>query len=441
MVERWEGKQDYNGQVTVSRRRGLAAGYEQAGLSLEKNIGGEMAMFVLRNCTFVEALTEGTELKAADILIKDGRIERIEPRGTAFEREFEEMDVHGATVLPGLIDMHVHLYYTRAIQAEARFVEPANRVFDCLRYAQHLLNIGVTTVRDAGDDEFRPVTAVRNAISQGIVTGPRIIESGMILCPTEIGTEVFDNISLYVDSPMEMRKAVRLNFQKGAQFIKLYGSGSMMSHGSEPGMRIMEADEILEAVKIAASKNSYCAIHAHGADAIDVAVHCGVRTVEHASFIGDKTLQFMDGRTDVGIVPTLAVLKELTENTDSSTDYGSFVVEKTRRLMNDIAKALKNAYRYNILIGWGTDVPLAAYQKFPGEEFRMRKEFLDFANVDILKQATINSARLIMKDDQIGSIKVGKCADLIVVEGDPVQDISVMYTPPAHVFKDGKLIR
>jgi len=86
-----------------------------------------MAMFVLRNCTFVEALTEGTELKAADILIKDGRIERIEPRGTAFEREFEEMDVHGATVLPGLIDMHVHLYYTRAIQAEARFVEPANR--------------------------------------------------------------------------------------------------------------------------------------------------------------------------------------------------------------------------------------------------------------------------------------------------------------------------
>jgi len=82
-----------------------------------------------------------------------------------------------------------------------------------------------------------------------------------------------------------------------------------------------------------------------------------------------------------------------------------------------------------------------AYQKIPGEEFRMRKEFLDFANVDILKQATINSARLIMKDDQIGSIKVGKCADLIVVEGDPVQDISVMYTPPAHVFKDGKLIR
>jgi imidazolonepropionase-like amidohydrolase len=398
-------------------------------------------MLILRNCSFVEALTEGTDLKTGDILMKDGTIEQIEPCGSAFEGRYEEMDVHGATVMPGLIDMHVHLFYTRALQAEARFVEPAMRVFDCLRYAQHLLNIGVTTLRDAGDDEFRPATAVKNAVNQGIVIGPRILDSGMILCPTEIGTELFENITRYVDSPMEMRKAVRYNFQKGAQFIKLYGSGSIMSAGSEPGLRIMEEDEIREAVKIAASKNSYCAIHSHGSEAIDLAVRCGVRTVEHASFISDKTLQYMDGRTDVGIVPTLAVLKKLTENTDTNSDYGSFVVEKTRRVMNDIVKALKNAYRYNILIGWGTDVPLAAYQKFPGAEFQMRKELLDYANIDILKQATINGARLIMKDDQIGSLKVGKCADLIVVNGDPVQDIRVMYTPPAHVFKDGKLIR
>jgi imidazolonepropionase-like amidohydrolase len=134
-------------------------------------------------------------------------------------------------------------------------------------------------------------------------------------------------------------------------------------------------------------------------------------------------------------------LKDLTESTDSSSDYGRFVVEKTKRLINDIVKALKNAYKYNILIGWGTDVQLAAYQKFPGMEFQMRKELLNYANIDILKQATINSAKLIMKDDQIGSIKAGKYADLIVVNGDPVEDISMMYAPPVHVFKDGKLIR
>jgi len=398
-------------------------------------------MFVLRNCTFVEALTEGASIKTGDLLMRNGKIERIESCGTAFDGEYEEMDVHGATVMPGLIDMHVHLHYTHALQAESRFVDPATRIFDCLKYAQYLLNIGITTLRDVGDDEFRPATAVKNAVDQGIVIGPRIIDSGMTLCPTEIGTEVFENITMYVDSPMEMRKAVRLNFQKGAQFIKLYGSGSMMASGSEPGMRIMEEDEIREAVKIATSKNSYCAIHCHGTEAIDLAVRCGVRTIEHASFIGDQTLQYMDGRTDVGIVPTLAVLKDLTESTDSNSDYGSFVIEKTKRLTNDIVKALKNAYRYNILIGWGTDVQLAAYQKFPGAEFQMRKELLDYANIDILKQATINSARLIMKDDQIGSIKIGKCADLIVVNGDPVEDISVMYTPPVHVFKDGKLIR
>jgi len=389
----------------------------------------------------VADLTEGTDLTVGDILIQDGKIECLAPCGTPFEGEYEEMNVDGATVMPGLIDMHVHLYYTHALQAEARFVDPATRTFDCLKYAQHLLNIGITTLRDVGDDEFRPATAVKNAVNQGIVIGPRIIDSGLTLCPTEIGTEVFENITQYVDSPMEMRKAVRLNFQKGAQFIKLYGSGSMMASGSEPGMRIMEEDEILEAVKIAASKNSYCAIHCHGTEAIDLAVRCGVRTVEHASFIGDLTLQYMDGRTDVGIVPTLAVLKDLIENTDSGSDYGSFVIEKTKRLMDDIVKSLKNAYRYNILIGWGTDVQLAVYQKFPGLEFQMRKEWLDYANIDILKQATINSAKLMMMEDQIGSIKVGKCADLIVVNGNPVEDMSVMYTPPAHVFKDGKRIR
>ena len=398
-------------------------------------------MFVLRNCTFVEDLTEGSDLKAGDLMLRDGVIERIEPCGAAFEGQYEELDVDGAAVLPGLIDMHVHLFYTHALQAEARFVEPSDRVFDCLKYAQHLLNIGVTTLRDVGDDQFRPATAVKNAVNQGIVIGPRIIDSGMTLCPTEIGSEVFENITMYVDSPMEMRKAVRLNFQKGAQFIKLYGSGSMMGAGSQPGMRIMEQDEILEAVKITASKNSYCAIHAHGAEAIDLAVRCGVRTVEHASFIADSTLQYMDGRDDVGIVPTLSVLKDLIEHTDSGSDYGSFVIEKTKGLMDEVLKALKNAVRYNILIGWGTDVQLAMYQKFPGLEFQMRKELLDYANIDILKQATINSAKLMMLDDQIGSIKVGKCADLIVVNGDPVEDISLMYTPPAHVFKDGKQIR
>lgn len=396
-------------------------------------------MFILRNCKFVEALTEGTSLAFGDVVIKDGRIAEIAPAGTVFEGENEELDLKGATLMPGLIDMHVHLFYVRSSQAEILLSNPATLAFDCLKYAQQLLHIGITTARDVGDDKSCPTVALSNAIKEGIVVGPRVIPSGATLCPHEAGVEYMGNILEYVEGPIEMRRLVRSNFQKGAAFIKLYGSGSMMAPGSDPGVRILEEDEIREAVKLASLRGSYVAIHAHGADAIDVAVRSGVRTVEHASLISESTLQYMDGRTDVGIVPTLAVMHGLMES-ENYTDFAE-AADRTRKLRDNVIACLKNAYRHDILIGWGTDVHMATYQQNPGLEFQLRKEYLEYANVDILKQATINSAKLLMMEDQIGSVKVGKFADLIVVEGDPVEDISVMYQPPAHVIKEGKLIR
>jgi imidazolonepropionase-like amidohydrolase len=228
---------------------------------------------------------------------------------------------------------------------------------------------------------------------------------------------------------------------KGADFIKLYGTGSMMAKGSEPGVQIMDDDEILEAVRVAESKGSYCAMHAHGTKAIDAAVHCGVSTIEHASFIGEETLKYMDGRTDCGIVPTLATVWDIIENTDPTTDYGSYVIAKVKELVSEISSCLSNACKnHDVLVGWGTDTPMSAYLNDPGMEFRVRKQLLDCSNIDLLKQATINSAKIMRLDDSIGSIKEGKCADLIVLKGDPVADISVMNEKPVHVIKSGKLI-
>ena len=114
--------------------------------------------------------------------------------------------------------------------------------------------------------------------------------------------------------------------------------------------------------------------------------------------------------------------------------------EKKETLDNMIA-ALKNAYTHDILIGWGTDVGMDVQKKEVGMEFRLRKELLGFSNIDMLKQATINSAKLIMMEDKVGSIKVGKMADLVVIDGDPVEDISLMYTAPAHVIKSGAVVK
>ena len=398
-------------------------------------------MLVLRNCSFIKELTEGTTLEKGDLLIKEDKISQIAPCGTVFEDVDKELDLKGATVMPGLINMHVHLFHIKNCSfAEMGHVLPCDRPFNALSYAQCLLDLGYTTIRDCGDIKYYAVSSVKKAINSGIVEGPRIINSGLFLCPTDAGNRGLEGLDILrmVDGPMEMRREARESFMYGADFVKLYASGTMMVMGSEPGVLTMEEDEIREAVKIANKFGSYCAMHCHGEEGIDVAVHCGVHTIEHASFIGDKTLKYLDGRTDVGIVPTLAIVKDLCT---PSPGLDPQLAELMKQRSTQIISCLKNAYKYDILIGWGTDVSMEATKKDPAAEFQMRKEVLGFENIDILKQVTINSAKLLYKDDSIGSIKVGKLADLIVVEGNPVDDISVMYSSPAHVFKGGKMIR
>lgn len=397
---------------------------------------------IIKNCRFVPALTEGTSLEMGDIFLRDGVIDRIAPCGAAPGEACEELDVEGATVLPGLINMHLHLFdsadYTSQILESA-----PEKTFDCYNYAKNLLDYGYTTLRDCGDDVSCPTVALSRAVEKGIITGPRIVPSCGTICPHEPGVEVLDFIIEYLDGGTDdMRRLCRKNFQKGAQFIKLYGSGSMMAAGSEPGKRILEADEISEAVKMAERKDTYVAIHAHGAETIDTAVKCGVRTIEHASLISEETLCYMDSRKDqVGIVPTLAVFFSMMQQTDSEDANTSFFAKRAARLGEQITECLKNAYRHGILIGWGTDVSLAAFCSDPGAEFRYRKGKLECSNEDILRQVTINSAKLMKLDDQIGSIKCGKCADLVVIKGDPLEDISVMYEKPLHVIKGGQIIR
>lgn len=186
-------------------------------------------------------------------------------------------------------------------------------------------------------------------------------------------------------------------------FLKLYGSASMHAPGRETGIPIIEPEEIRAAVRVAQNYNTYVAIHCHGARAIDNAVRAGVHTVEHAS------------------------------NEETQIRLG--------KIKDRVIASLKNAYQHNILIGWGTDVIRDYYVDRPDTEFRLCKEWLEYSDEDIIKQATVNSARLMYMDDRIGTIKAGKDADVILVKGDPSRDIRVMYQKPLHVIKGGKLVR
>ncbi len=416
-------------------------------------------MLVIKNCKFIPELLEETTLHEGNLYLEGGKIVKItavnEPvpeeaaaKPAAPAKLFGEapegltiLDVAGATVMPGMTDMHTHLQMGNSYGSDLSSVQPTvpSETLDCLRFAQAFLNMGYTTVRDCGDVAGNPTFAVRNAINSGVIKGPRLICSGETLCPHERGVyETAIGGAKFVDSPMEMRKAVRTIIGAGADMVKIYGSGSMLSPGSLADLKILEEDEVQEAVKIATSKGTYVACHCHAEEAIDICARNGVRTMEHASFISEETCKRLAGKNDQGIVITLACTEPDVTVADG---YGEAVQTRFSKVRDRVYSCLRKAYDYGVLIGWGTDCSLNAYEKYPQAEFRARKEHLGFENIDILKQCTINSAKLLGMEDEIGTIKVGKAADLVVVDGDPVADITVMYHLPQHVIKGGELIR
>ena len=389
---------------------------------------------ILKNCGFVPFLTEGTDLTKGDVLVTGNRIAKIAPCGTDFGTEEEILDLEGKTLLPGLIDIHCHLYYDEySAIYDAR--PDTEHTINAAAYAAEFLKDGYTTVRDCGDKGCRCALHVRRAVEDGRLPGPRITTSGPnITSPwTDHGVKEF-----HVSGADAFRDATRRNFAYGSDFIKIYGSGSLLSPSNEPGYPIVEPDEYEQIILVAKRHASYAAVHAHGTLAIDMAVKAGVHTVEHASMISEETLRYIEEtKQDTALVLTMYAMDEILQQPDT---YNG---KRMHRLMDKIIGCLKNAYENHksILIGWGTDVGMKTYVKDPMHEFRLRKEMLGFSNEDILRQATINSAKIIYQDHEIGSIKEGKLADLVVVDGDPVRDISVMYKSPRHVIKDGVLIR
>ena len=391
-------------------------------------------MLILKNCKFVPFLTEGTDLAEGDVLVNGDKIEKIAPLGTDFGVDAKVMDLAGKTLMPGLIDLHMHLFYEN-INALMNTLPAPQCAINELLYAQEMLNDGYTTIRDVGDYHCRAAMHLRNMINSGKVQGPRITTSGPIISSN---WTKLDTIDTFTVGKYGFRDTCRKNFAEGADFIKLYGSGSLLLPSNEPGYPLLEPEEIEASVLAAQRNSSYVSVHAHGKTAIDMCVRAGVHTIEHASMISEETLKYIDEHSpDTALVYTMFAIDEILEEPDT---YNG---KRMWALWDTIKSSLKNAYENhkNILIGWGTDVGLDLFKTDPMREFRLRKEYLDMTNEDILKQATINSAKIIYKDNEIGSIKEGKLADFVVVDGNPVEDLSVMYKIPAHVIKGGEIIR
>lgn len=383
---------------------------------------------LLNNCRLHSAFTDGFAGNHCCVEIADGTIVSV---GPAQADEADTYDCGGKTLLPGLIDLHTHITFLRGVGVSQAH-DPMQLMVEAAEQASRYLRHGFTTIRDCGSIG-RSANYVKRLIDRGVMAGPDILACGNTLMPSVTDSGGVSDITRYCDGVEEYRKAVRLEVAAQSDFIKIYASGSAFSPTGVPKHPIMTADEIATAVNTARANGLYVAAHCHADSAIRDCINAGVRTIEHATYLSEETTDLLMNAKDAYLVPTLSAM--YVSQTDPSER--AFWLARLTPMLESCAKTIGYAYRCGALIGFGTDSTPMSPQYDTGVEFRFRKEYCSMENLDILLQATRNSAQIAGIDHKVGAIKPGLRADLILVDGDPTEDISTMYVPPVQVWKNG----
>ncbi len=393
-------------------------------------------MLVLKNARLIPELTEGYDDKCADVVIDGTEILDIKPAGSVSAAENKVIDLVGKTLMPGLIEGHLHLDLCGKNTFEENVEPDSYRVMRCLQLAQDNLRKGYTTVRDVGDRNNITIGLAR-AVNEGMVVGPDILTSGVIISPTERGNEFFGTMYAECDSPAEFTKAVRRQYQLGADWIKIMGTGAVMNPGGEPGMPIIYEEELAAACRAADYVGLPVAVHCHGTEAIKMCIRCGVRTVEHSSIMDDECIEMYANTNRSFPMPTLSPMVNFLEFPEGKPKH---YVEKAERLLETLLHGANAYKKNNIKIGWATDAGVYTGSHGNGlYEFRVRVNMAGFTPLETLIQATKNNAEILMIDDKVGTIKCGKRANLVVFDGNPDEDIEVL-DKVSMVIKAGEIV-
>lgn len=394
---------------------------------------------LLNHCRLIKELSGGIETADGALRLENGKIAEVMANAAPADAcaGEEVIDCQGKTLLPGLMDTHTHIIGIVDYSSDL-MKSPMKLFMKSAAAAQKYLDYGFTTLRDCGTP-LRVSNFVRDAFADGLMTGPRIISSGRIVSPTEI--EEMDGIyEMYswADGADAMKKAARKELAEHADYIKIMASGSAFHKQGIPVQPIITAEELSAAVEIADMKGTYVAAHAHGDGAIRLCVDKGVRTIEHATFIGEETIEAALGRKDLYLVPTLAAMYQ---NPAKTPPEMMFLVDKLKWMLDISIGCLTKAYDAGLKIGFATDSTVGMDQYEQGIEFKYRSELFGMRNIDILLQATKVNAEIVEMADCLGEVKTGYIADLILVDGNPDEDISVMYQKPDMVFLSGERVR
>ncbi|MFK5889763.1 MAG: amidohydrolase family protein [Flavobacteriaceae bacterium] len=353
------------------------------------------------------------------------------------------INLKNKTVMPGLIDMHVHLEHE---MSPSRYIEnftlgDVDAAFESTIYAKRTLMAGFTTVRDLGGSGVN--TKLRNAIRKGYVIGPRIYSAGKAIGTTGGHADPTNGVRKelmgdpgpkegVINSVDDARKAVRQRYKNGADVIKITATGGVLSvakNGQNPQFTIAEIKSICSTAK---DYNMIVAAHAHGDEGIRRAIIGGVNTIEHGTLMTEKTMDLMI-QHDTYLVPTITAGKEVTEKAKVHGFFPAIIVPKALAIGPKSQNTFAKAYKKGVKIAFGTDAGVFKH----GENAR---EFVYMVEAGMPAMAAIQSATkinaFVLKNDKIGVISKGKLADIIAVDGNPIKDIKAM-RKVSFVMKNG----
>ena len=389
----------------------------------------------------------GTVEGARVLRVEDGRVAAIMPDG-ALPAGAKVIDWSRYTVLPGLIDMHVHLADTGETNnpAEPLLHSAMEVAYMGAANARTTLFAGFTSVHDVGCYRAFGDVELRNAINRGDVIGPRMAAVGAYITAPGGGGEVTglaadvhvpdDMRAGVVNSPDEVTQKVNYLFQHGADSIKLIATGAVFAIGTVAGQQELTEDEMRAAVAVAQARGSWVTAHAHGAAGIKAAIRAGVRGIEHASLIDDEGIALAKAR---GVFLDMDVYNgDWTDEVGRRDHYPEDYMRKNTETTLAQRQAFQKAVRAGVKLSFGTDAGVYPH----GLNARQFKYMVQWGMTPMqaIQAATTTSAAMLGWSRDVGALSPGHYADMIAVDGDPTQDVAVLQHV-AHVIKGGELVK
>ncbi|GHF01297.1 amidohydrolase family protein [Thalassotalea profundi] len=390
-------------------------------------------------------------LSKQTIVVKDGKITQV-TSGFVNAKDIAQdatlIDLSSSFVMPGLMDLHVHLQGELGPKNDSEALKMSSQLMQMRShmFAMRTLNAGFTTVRDAGSSP-QEMYALRDAIDNGWIQGPTIIAAGGVGITgghadvSGVSPELMefhdDSNKTVCDGPFDCRRAARHAIKYGANLIKITSTGGVLTDRATGTGQQMEMDELKEVVLAAKRMGAKVASHAHQEDGIIAALEAGVASIEHGTYAGEKSYKLFK-KTGAYLVPTLLAGETVLQMAKNTNVLSESQKAKAIKVGTDMKGNFAKAYKAGVKIAFGTDSGVSQHGTNAQEAVLMFNAGMPAA--DIIKSATVNAADLIDRSSSLGTLEVGKMADIIATHGSPLNNIEELLDVD-FVMKAGEVIK